>query len=60
MKDVMDKQPTTEEILLRRAQEIAREQTRKNGADTDLAPWGGKFSRNVPREIHPAQGVGNA
>ncbi len=60
MKEPMDKPQTVEEILLRQAEEIAREQSRKNGADIDLAPWGGKFSRDVPKEVHPAQDVGNA
>lgn len=60
MKEPMDKPQTVEEILLRQAEEIAREQSRKNGTDIDLAPWGGKFSRDVPKEVHPAQDVGNA
>ena len=55
----MQNRVTVEEILLRQAEEIAREQSRRNGADIDLAPWGGRFSRGVPKEIHPAQDVGS-
>jgi hypothetical protein len=60
MKDQMDKHPTTEEILLRQAEEIAREQSRNNGADIDLAPWGGQFSAKPLRnEIHAVGKIGN-
>jgi hypothetical protein len=59
MKGLMQNRVTVEEILLRQAEEIAREQSRRNGADIDLAPWGGRFSRGVPKEIHPAQDVGS-
>jgi hypothetical protein len=60
LNDTMDDHITVEQILLQQAREIAMQSSRHNSAETDLAPWGGVFSKDHPQEIHAAQQVGTS